>query len=251
MDGVGDTHWDAEKEGQLVQLLRQLAGARGGDEEETLLEQLREQTGQDLEGGLRNWLSWYFEDHLGIRPVIGILTGQEVWQEEREESEPVLLDGDVFVRPEYNWCAIERIHNRDDMVKLRQLYSDLEMPVRIDAEGPFSFVRLTGLSDDELEYFRGRSISEAIFAQEVRMSHLRALKDYGKLMMMPVLPSATQRAGAIIYAAAIAKALVHFDTKISSLSYQTLTESLGSLIERPYIVESYLKLFRDALEKCR
>jgi len=157
----------------------------------------------------------------------------------------------VFERAEYNWCALERIKNKDDMLKLRMLYSDLEAPIKIDEEGPFSFRRLSGVDEEDLSYFAGKSISQSLFDDQVQVRHLRILKDYGKMMMMPLFPSATQRAGTILYAASISQALVLFDSKVTSLSYKDLMESLPGLLERPYIVDSYARLFRDAMEKCR
>jgi hypothetical protein len=240
--------WDTEREEHLVALLRRLALAEEEQELRLLRQELREVTGEAIEGGLSRWLAWYLEDHLGIRPALAVRLGEE--ERTGEAAGAAMLEDEVFVHPEYNWCALERVTNRDDMVKLRQLYADLEGRLRIDAAGPFSFQRLTGLADEELEFFRGKSPSECLFAEEVRVGHLRVLKEYGKLMMVPVLPSATQRAGAVIYAAAIAQALVRFNTKISSLSYQSLAESLESLLERPYVVESYARLYRQALERC-
>ncbi|MFW5856725.1 MAG: hypothetical protein ACOCX4_02520 [Planctomycetota bacterium] len=244
----GPDDWNAEREGRLALLLQQLARSDEG-EEAALIGELRELSGADVDGGLSRWLQWYLEEHLGIRPVLDILVGRDP-QPREGESGPALLDEQVFTRPEYNWCAIERVKNRDDMVKLRQLYLDLETPPALQAGGPFGFARLTGLAEDELTYYRGKTLTECLFDDAVQVAHLRVLKDYGKMMMMPVLPSATQRAGAVLYAASIAQALVRFDTKISSLSYQHLSESLESLLERPYVVETYARLFRAALDAC-
>jgi len=246
MNGGG---WSEEKEGQLVKLLQRLAGAREELEEDVLRARLRELSGEKIDGGLSTWLTWFLEKHLGIEHVLKLLAGYEEPRNE-DESSPALTEEAVFTHPEYNWCALEKVKNRDDMLKLRFLYLDLETPLRISDDGPFSFRRLTGLSANELEFFAARPITETIFSDDAGVNHLRVLKDYGKLMMMPALPSSTQRAGAIIYAASIARALVKFDTKITSLTYKQLAESMQGLLSRPYITEAYRELFRAAVEKC-
>ncbi|MCX7934037.1 MAG: hypothetical protein N3A66_02120 [Planctomycetota bacterium] len=243
--------WDVEREGRLAILLRDLARAESEKEKEARLAELRLLTRMDLGTEVRSWLAWYLEEHLGLRNAVTILTGKEEGESGESAALSLLQDEVVFAKAEYNWCAIEKIKNKDDMCKLHMLYSDLESTIQVDVEGPLSFRRLTGLSGEELAYFRGKSISQAIFDEKVEVRHLRVLKDYGKMMMMPLFPSATQRAGAIIYAAAISQALVRFDEKVTSLSYKDIAESFPGLLERPYVVESYRRLFAAALEKCR
>ncbi|MBN2711046.1 MAG: hypothetical protein JXR97_01230 [Planctomycetes bacterium] len=241
--------WTLEREGMAAVLLRRLARCDAENDCHTLIEELRQLTGLDYGPNLGKWLSWYLEEHLGMRNSLAILSGKGVPEYTKNENLP-LLEEQVFDRAEYNWCALERIKNKDDMLKLRALYSDLESPILTEAEGSLSFRRLTGADTEDLEFFGGKSISQAIFDDAVMIRHLRLLKDYGKMMMMPLFPSATQRTGAIVYAAAISQALVKFETKITSLSFKDLTESLPGLVERPYVVESYVNLFRTAMEKC-
>ncbi len=240
--------WGVETEGHLARLLRDLAHCESEAERRPLLTELVRITGLDLGDNLGKWLGWYLEEHLRMRNAISILLGRTDGEAEGE-PEAGLGKEPVFERAEYNWCAIERIKNKDDMHKLRMLYTDLETAIRVDARGPFSFPRLTGADQEDLQYFQDKSISEALFAEQVQVRHLRILKDYGKMMMMPLFPAATQRTGAIVYAAAISQALVRFDTKVTSLSYKDLSESLPGLMERPYVVKSYRELFEAALEK--
>lgn len=242
--------WTVEQEGEVAQLLSKLSRAESDEERTPFLEELRKLTRLDYGSNVGKWLGWYLEEHLGMRNVIGILSGKTAPEYEGSESAQ-LMEENVFDRAEYNWCALERINNKDDMYKLRCLYSDLEGAIHTEHEGAFSFQRLTGVDAEDLSYFTGKSVSEAIFDENVQVRHLRVLKDYGKMMMMPLFPSSTQRAGAIIYAASISQALVRHDTKITSLSYQDLAESLPGLLERPYVVERYQTLFRGALEKCK
>ncbi len=240
--------WSIETEGRVACLLRELARLESDDERRPVIEELRLLTGVDLGEALSRWLAWYLEDHLGMRNAVGILTGRQV-SEERVEN--VLGDDEqVFERAEYNWCALERVKSKDDMVKLRMLYIDLESPLRTEADGPFSFRRIGNVDEDTVGYFEGKTLTEAVFNPAVEQRHLRILKDYGKTMMMPVFPSPTQRTGAVLYAAAISQALVKFDAKITSLSYKDLSESLPGLLDRPYIVNRYADLFKSALEKC-
>lgn len=245
---AGAQEWSTEKEGRIALLLRELAKAEREEDRLPIVEALREATQQNFGPELSKWLAWYLEDHLGMKNAIGILTGRSPGEVEEEPESHA--DEIIFDRAEYNWCALEKIKNKDDMIKLRMLYRDLETPIQTDVDGPFSFRRLTGLDEDELAFFRGKSIGRAIFDEGVQVRHLRVLKDYGKLMMMPVFPSATQRAGAIIYAAAISQALVRFDTKITSLSFKDLSESFPNLLDRPYLVDSFVRLFQEALAKC-
>lgn len=241
--------WNVELEGQLPRLLRDLARTEDDAAREPLFDELRAMTGEDKGDDLSRWLAWYLEEHLGIGSAVGVLTGSTPEQLERIKK-TTLPDGQLFDRAEYNWCALEQITNKDDMVKLRMLYVDLESKVPIGSDGPFSFRRLTGIDEDDLEFFRGKSLSDALFSEDVQIRHLKVLKDFGKMMMMPVFPGPTQRAGAILYAASISQALVRFDAKITSLSYKDLNDSLPGLLDRPYIVERYSALFRKALDRC-
>jgi len=241
--------WNVETEGRVARLLRELAASERPSDSHPVVDELRGLTGLDFGANIGKWLGWYLEDHLGMRNAISILLGRASAEVEAPDGAN-LAEEQVFERAEYNWCAIERIKNKDDMLKLRMLYSDLESPIQVEREGPFSFRRLSGADEEDLRYFQGRSISGSLFDDEVQVRHLRILKDYGKMMMMPLFPGATQRTGAIVYAAAISQALVRFDTKVTSLSFKDLTESLPSLLDRPYIVKSYSDLFRAALEKC-
>ncbi len=239
--------WTLEAEGQAARLLRRLAQAESEAERQPLFGALRSLSGQNLPDELRLWLNWFLEERLELRNAVGLLTGRA------DSGRPAagLEDEPVFERAEYNWCALDRIRDPDNMRKLRQTYHDLETPLTVDQDGPFSFRRLTGAEEEDLAFFRGRSVSAALFAPTAGPRQLRLLKDYGKIMMMPLFPAATQRSGAVIYAAAICQALVRHRTKITSLSLTDLAESLPGLLDRPYLVDSYLDLFRAALECCR
>lgn len=241
--------FSVEQEGRIALLLRDLAHAENDDARAPLYDQLRELTGCDHDDRIRHWLQWYVEDHLGFHRAIGILAGLGD-APEGQVSVP-LLEEQVFERAEYNWCALEKITNKDDMLKLRMLYRDLESPLRTADPGPFSFARLSAADSDDLAFFEGKSLTEVLFDPGVQLRHLRTLKNYGKMMMMPALPSPTQRAGALVYAASISQGLVRFNTKITSLSFHELGESLPALMERPYIIASYADLFRAALAMCR
>lgn len=238
-----------EREGRIALLVHALAHAESEDERARVYETLRSLTGCGHEDTMRHWLQWYVEEHLGFHKAIGILAG--LADAPQEQVSVPLLEEQVFERAEYNWCALEHITNKDDMLKLRMLYRDLESPLRTTEAGPFSFARLSAADQEDLAFFEGKSLTEVLFHSEVQLRHLRTLKNYGKMMMMPVLPSPTQRAGAIVYAASISQGLVRFNTKITSLSFHELGESLPGLLERPYIIQSYADLFRAALGTCR
>jgi hypothetical protein len=242
-----DHELTVEQEGRISALLRAFGHSESEEERLGIAGRLEELTGVNHGASLGRWLSWYLEEHLEMRGALGIQASND-----GEVGFPSLMDELVFERPEYNWCALERIRTGEDMRKLRMLYTDLETPLAIHTEGPFGFRRLTGLDDGEvLAFFDGKSLSDALFAEAATTRHLKALKDYGKMMMIPLFPSATQRTGAIVYAAAISQALVRFDEKITSLSLKDLSESLPALLGRPYLVERFSELFKAALVKCQ
>ncbi len=237
----------AEQEGRISTLLRAFGHSESEEERLEIASRLEGLTGVNHGASLGRWLSWYLEEHLEMRGALGVHPTND-----GEVGFPSLMDELVFDRPEYNWCALERVRTGEDMRKLRMLYTDLETPVSIQAEGPFCFRRLTGVENEEtLAFFDGKSLSEALFTEEATLEHLKALKDYGKMMMIPLFPSATQRTGAILYAGAISQALVRFDEKITSLSLKDLSESLPALLGRPYLVERFSELFKAALVKCQ
>jgi len=232
-----------ENASSLIVLLRKLAVVQSDSEHKTICESLQELTGADGKC-LGDWLNWLLHDCVGVSNPLAAL------QHHADHNPDPVSTEQFFDKPEYNWCALERITSPEDMQKLRDLYVDFETPIPTDCAGPLSFRRLTMVGESELAFFRGKSISEALFSSEVTPEHLRALKEYGKMMMMPVFPPSTQRAGAILYAAAISQALVRFERKITSLSPKDLAESLPGLLQRNYIVDRYLTLFREALGRC-
>lgn len=160
-------------------------------------------------------------------------------------------DESIFAHPEYNWCALEKITTRDDMEKLRSLYCDLETPLNTEEDGPLTIRRICELPPVECAVFHGQTLRYILFSPSSDLHHLRILKEYGKILMIPAFPATTQRTGALVYTGAIAQALVRFDIKISSLSYQQLAESFHDLLERPYIIRPFESLLTSALKNCR
>lgn len=212
-------------------------------------EELSALSGEDSDLSLSGWLKWFIENYLALPDPVSLLKSPN--ETSLINSGPSMRQGDVFDKSEYNWCALEKIKNSDDMQKLRSIHNDLEYMIDVDLDAPYCFSRLTGLSDGELDFFRGKTFSQVIFDEKTEVMHLRILKDYAKVMMIPSMPAKTQRSGAILYASAIAQAIVKHDLKISSLSYSDLSKSLEALLERPYLVDSFSRLFKEALNKCR
>ncbi len=232
-----------ENASSLIVLLRKLATSQSDSERKTICESLHELT--DYNGKcIGDWMNWLLHDCIGICDPLSSL------QHHADHNGEPIQDAQFFDKPEYNWCALERITSPDDMQKLRELYADFETPIPTDCAGPFSFRRLCQADDSEIAFFRGKSISDALFCEETTPERLKLLKEYGKMMMMPVFPASTQRAGAILYAAAIAQALVRFERKITSLSPKDIADSLPGLLQRNYIVDKFLNLFREALGRC-
>ncbi|MHC4872200.1 MAG: hypothetical protein ACYTFY_10180 [Planctomycetota bacterium] len=240
--------WSGEELKVFTDLIKELRNS-SPERSSEIKKELSDLSGHESDDGLAGWLNWFIEKYLELPEPAVLLTSADS-EDSIIHSGPSVSQDNVFEKSEYNWCALERIKNGDDMQKLRSVHNDLECLIDVDSDNRFSFSRMTGLEGDELDFFKNKSLSDVLFGDEADVIHLRILKDFAKIMMISSMPARTQRSGAILYAAAISQAIVRHDIKISNLSYSDLAKSLESLLDRPYVVDSYARLFNEALNKC-
>jgi hypothetical protein len=97
----------------------------------------------------------------------------------------------------------------------------------------------------------GMTLSEALLNPQSDIGLVQAIKDCSKTLSC-TLDSRTETALArTVYFAAIAGALVHHDRKITQSSYQTLAESLATLIEKRWMAPELVELFSQARQICQ
>ena len=102
----------------------------------------------------------------------------------------------------------------------------------------------------ETSALEGRTLGDVLLGPRSDVGLLGAIKDASKTLSC-TLDSRTETALArTIYFAAIAATLVHHDVKITQNSYETLAESLATLIEKRWMVPELVELFSQARQIC-
>lgn len=96
-----------------------------------------------------------------------------------------------------------------------------------------------------------RPLGEVLLNPQSDLGLLRAIKDAAKTLS-GTLDSRTEAALArTVYFAAIAAVLAHDNTKITQNSYETLAESLATLIEKRWMAPQLARLFSQARQICQ
>jgi len=95
-----------------------------------------------------------------------------------------------------------------------------------------------------------RSLREVLMDPETSVSALKQLKDYGKAFGQASDSKAEQAAGAAVYYAAIAAALVFHEAKITAYAYPHLCENLAKLKESNWAPLRLKTLFGKAIDIC-
>ncbi|MDO8682322.1 MAG: serine/threonine-protein kinase [Armatimonadota bacterium] len=145
----------------------------------------------------------------------------------------------VFGREDYRSLASSGDLSKDDVNVLWELYCDLETPISLESRGLFSPITITGFTRTELGRLHGISVSDWLLGGDTSIAELRILKDVGKMLFSNPLSIRAARAGRLVYATAIARALAKFGERISSLSLEQFRSLCDYLLSRPYLPPRY------------
>ena len=102
----------------------------------------------------------------------------------------------------------------------------------------------------ELLALAGRPLGELVLNPATSIGALVTIKDYGKKLASRKTGQAEHDAALAIYFAAIARALVSHDQKISTHSHQNLARSFAILAGKPWMPAELIQLFQNARQVC-
>jgi hypothetical protein len=100
---------------------------------------------------------------------------------------------------------------------------------------------------------QGRALGEVILDEETELEILTEIKEYGKMLSVATESDIERDVGLAIYYAAIAGAILFWDTMITSYSYASLGNAFGTLVDenKRWINPKLDRLFRKAIKVCR
>ena len=96
-----------------------------------------------------------------------------------------------------------------------------------------------------------KSLGEILVSPPSDLELLRALKDASKMLSCTLDSQSDTALARTIYFATVAAALVHHDAKITQMTNETLAESLGLLLEKPWMTSELIELFSQARRVCQ
>jgi hypothetical protein len=126
----------------------------------------------------------------------------------------------------------------------------MSSPLSLDPNVPDSVPFVLGHACDELAPHAGRPIGDLLAASDLDVGALRALKDYGKILVRRSRTDAERAAATALYYAAIANALVHHGQTITEHAPAALSEALGNLTARDWLPDELKNLMMRSLDAC-
>lgn len=97
---------------------------------------------------------------------------------------------------------------------------------------------------------KGRSLSELLLDASCPIGLFEAVKETSKRICQTAISKGENAVAAAIYYAAIAAALIHCNTKISSHSWETLKTSFEDLLAKPWMTGPFSELLEKARQRC-
>jgi len=104
---------------------------------------------------------------------------------------------------------------------------------------------------EQLLPFAGDSFDRLLEDPKTDISALKQIKDFGKKLVEGAQSEVEHDAAAAIYYAAIASALVFHGRRITTLSYEDLTNSFSALLESSWLTPNLVRLFKKAHKFCQ
>lgn len=103
---------------------------------------------------------------------------------------------------------------------------------------------------NKLGVLAGEPIGNLLQNPHAKILIINKLKDYSKTLTECAKSEAENDTSVALYYAAIASALVFHDTRITKFSFESLNQALCSLIDKPWMPERLILLFKQAREIC-
>ena len=96
----------------------------------------------------------------------------------------------------------------------------------------------------------GKSLGELLLSPESDIVLLQAIKDCSKRLSQSFTSEAKKAIATTIYYAALANALIHHDEKITKYSYESLSRSFATLVNKKWMAPDLASLFSRARDIC-
>lgn len=104
---------------------------------------------------------------------------------------------------------------------------------------------------EELLPLAGKPLGDLLLDQETSLKVIKSIKDYGKQMAQHERSSAEHAVSITIYFAAIASALLFHGKKITTHSYDELSDSFQILIDKRWMTTELARHLAKARRMCR
>ena len=127
----------------------------------------------------------------------------------------------------------------------------LGSPPPLDPSSPDSLPVVLNRPCDEMTPVAGQCMRDLLLSPETDLSVIETLRDYGKGLSSRHESNTESAAGAVMYHAATANALVFHGRNITPLSFEKLTEAYENLAQTQWLPAELRKLFRKVRVACR
>lgn len=144
----------------------------------------------------------------------------------------------------------ERITLDENQVKSELLHDMLAGKMPLDQAVAQILPKVLSQVCEHIKPFAGDSFGLLLCDPNTDLSVLKRIKDYSKNLSKKVRSEAEHDVIAAIYYAAIASALINYNKRITSFSYERLLDAFSSMIEAKWMTPELTNLFQKAHEDC-
>jgi hypothetical protein len=103
----------------------------------------------------------------------------------------------------------------------------------------------------ELLPLSGQSQGQLLVGQKTELETLEKIKNYHKYIIASSEDQVEKETSGVIYYAAIASALIHYNSRISQHPFEQLAAYFATLLEKKWIISEITELFNQAIAICQ
>ena len=144
----------------------------------------------------------------------------------------------------------DKIKLDENQVKSELLHDMLAGKMPLDQAVAQILPKVLSQLCEHIKLFTGDSFGLLLSDPNTDLSILKRIKDYSKSLSKKVSSEAEHDVVAAIYYAAIAGALINYDQRITSFSYENLLKAFSSMIDARWMTPKLTELFQKAHEYC-
>lgn len=144
----------------------------------------------------------------------------------------------------------DKIKLDENQVKSELLHDMLAGKMPLDQAVAQILPKVLSQLCEQVKPFTGDSFGLLLSDPNTDLSVLKRIKDYSKSLSKKVSSEAEHDVYAAIYYAAIASALINYNQRITSFSYESLLNAFSSMIKARWMTPKLTDLFQKAHEYC-